>query len=300
MPEYFRKKNEAAYFAEPMIDTGTPASFRTGETVTDTAYYKDGAGAWTTLAITDTFGEIGTTGIYEIALTAAEMNHDQIVIKMTSTTGADNLIVIWTRAVDIEDLVRSTAPANTLDVSATGEAGIDWANVGGVTSTNNFTNTTVATVSTLSGHTAQTGDSYAIVNSGTFGNAQLVRSTTPANTLDVNVTGQAGIDLDNTVGTLAKTTDITGFNDITTAQVNAEVLDVMNTDTFAEPGQELPAATNTLVQKIGYIFKFLRNKIETTSTQISIYDDAGTTVDQKSTISDDTTTYTRGEFGSGP
>ena len=32
----------------------------------------------------------------------------------------------------------------------------------------------------------QTGDAYAIVNSGTFGNAQLVRSTTPANTLTVD------------------------------------------------------------------------------------------------------------------
>ena len=86
----------------------------------------------------------------------------------------------------------------------------------------------------------------------------------------------------------------------TPAQVNAEVLDVLNVDTFAEPGQEAPAATNTLVKKIGYLFKLLRNKITTTSTQINIFADDATTVDQKSTISDDATTFTRGEFGSGP
>lgn len=86
----------------------------------------------------------------------------------------------------------------------------------------------------------------------------------------------------------------------TPAQVNTEVLDVLNTDTFAEPGQEAPAATNTLVKKIGYLFKFARNKVEQTSTTMSVYDNAGTTVDQKSTVSDDGTVYTRGEIGTGP
>ena len=40
-------------------------------------------------------------------------------------------------------------------------------------------------------------DTYAIVNNGTYGNAQLVRSTTPANTLDVSATGEAGLDFAN-------------------------------------------------------------------------------------------------------
>ena len=71
-------------------------------------------------------------------------------------------------------------------------------------------------------------------------------------------------------------------------------------DTYAEPGQETPAATNTLVKKISYIFKFLRNKLETTATQIAVYNDDGTTVGHKSTISDDATTYTHGEIGTGP
>lgn len=40
-------------------------------------------------------------------------------------------------------------------------------------------------------------DTYSIVNDTNFGNAQLVRSTTPANTLDVSATGEAGLDFNN-------------------------------------------------------------------------------------------------------
>ena len=86
----------------------------------------------------------------------------------------------------------------------------------------------------------------------------------------------------------------------TPAQVNSEVLDVLNIDTFSEPGQEAPPATTTLIKKIGYLYKFLRNKITQTSTTLSIFADDAATVDQKATVSDDATTYTRGEIGTGP
>jgi len=86
------KKNSAFELTFPMVDSTTPASFKTGLSPVDTAYYKDGAGAWTTLAITDTAAEIGTTGIYGISLTAAEMNHDWVNIKFTASGAADTLI----------------------------------------------------------------------------------------------------------------------------------------------------------------------------------------------------------------
>lgn len=112
----------------PMVDSVSPASFKSGLTVADIAYYKDGAGAWTSLAITDTATEIASTGMYTVELTAAELNHDLIMIKMTGSGAADSGIIIRTFDVDIEDLVRSTTPANTFDVAATGEGGIDFSN----------------------------------------------------------------------------------------------------------------------------------------------------------------------------
>lgn len=83
-------------------------------------------------------------------------------------------------------------------------------------------------------------------------------------------------------------------------QINAEVLDVINTDTFAEPGQEAPGATVSLATKIGYLYKAWRNRSTTTSSQYSLYNDDATTVDQKSTLSDNGTTADKTEVESGP
>jgi hypothetical protein len=86
----------------------------------------------------------------------------------------------------------------------------------------------------------------------------------------------------------------------TPAEVNAEVVDALATDTYAEIGQEAPAATQTLRKMIGYLYKAFRNKIEQDSTTLKIYNDAGSVVDQKATVSDSGTLYTRGEIGTGP
>lgn len=82
--------------------------------------------------------------------------------------------------------------------------------------------------------------------------------------------------------------------------VNAEIVDAINVDTYAEPGQEAPGATVSLAKKLNYLYKFLRNKITQDATTLKIYDDAGTTVDQKATVADDGSTYTRNEIGTGP
>jgi hypothetical protein len=84
------------------------------------------------------------------------------------------------------------------------------------------------------------------------------------------------------------------------AEVNAEVLDVLNVDTFAEIGQETPAATQTIRKMIAYLYKFLRNRTTVSGTTISVYNDDATTVGQKSTHADSAGTYDRGEFTTGP
>lgn len=82
--------------------------------------------------------------------------------------------------------------------------------------------------------------------------------------------------------------------------VNAEALDVLNVDTYQEPGQGAPAATTTLAAKINYLYKAWRNKKTQTATTYSLYADDTTTVDQKATLSDDGTTYSSGEKATGP
>ncbi len=86
----------------------------------------------------------------------------------------------------------------------------------------------------------------------------------------------------------------------TAAEVNAEVLDVMNVDTFAEPAQGAPGATISLVAKIGYLMKNWRNKKLTTATQESLLNDDAVTVDHKSVLSDNGVTFSKGEVETGP
>jgi hypothetical protein len=108
-------------------------------------------------------------------------------------------------------------------------------------------------------------------------------------------------DIQTQVGTAgAGLTDLGGMSTAMKAEVNAEALDVLNTDTFAEPGQEAPGATVSLATKIGYLYKAWRNKSTQTSSTYSLFADDTTTVDQKATVSDDGTTATKAEVGTGP
>jgi hypothetical protein len=85
-----------------------------------------------------------------------------------------------------------------------------------------------------------------------------------------------------------------------TGQVNAEVVDALSVDTYAEPGQGTPASTTSLAAKIGYLFKAWRNKSDQTVTTWQLYNDDAATVDQKATVDDDNTTASKTEIISGP
>jgi hypothetical protein len=95
-------------------------------------------------------------------------------------------------------------------------------------------------------------------------------------------------------------TEVAGLNDISTADVNAEVLDVIDTDTRGEPAQGAPGVTISLGDKIDYLYKAWRNQCTTTASVYSVFNDDAATVDHKATISDDGTTFTVGEVGAGP
>ena len=64
--------------------------------------------------------------------------------------------------------------------------------------------------------------------------------------------------------------------------------------------QEVPPADATLEEALAYLYKAWRNRVEQTSGEYRLYDDAGTTVDQKSSVSDNGTVTTKGEIASGP
>lgn len=80
----------------------------------------------------------------------------------------------------------------------------------------------------------------------------------------------------------------------TPAQVNAQVVDALSVDTYAELTAP-PAATSSLKDKITWLFMYARNKVTQTASQRKLYRDDGSTVAGTSGTSDDGTTFTKGE-----
>lgn len=106
-----------------------------------------------------------------------------------------------------------------------------------------------------------------------------------------SVTGNVGGNVTGSVGSLAAQAK---------ADVNAEVVDALDVDTYAQPGQGTPAATNTIRTMLSYLFKAWRNRTDQTATEYRLFNDDAATVDQKATASDNGTTASRGEVATGP
>lgn len=71
------------------------------------------------------------------------------------------------------------------------------------------------------------------------------------------------------------------------------------TDLWAQAMSDLaapPAATASVLAGLNWIFQLARNKVTETATQQKVYKDDASTVAGTATVSDDGTTFTRGEF----
>lgn len=339
----------------PFTLAGTPAI----------SAYPDNSVTQITAGITLTADFDSVTGLNNVRVVATSGNgyaagSNYTLVITTGTVDSVSVVgeCIGSFSIEARSALRPTTAGRTLDVSAGGEAGLDWNNIGSPTTAQNLSGTTVKTATDVETDTAdiQTkigtpsdlgggatvaanlADIEAQTDDIGVAGAGLTAINLPDQTMNItgnitgnlsgsvgsvtgnvggNVTGNVGGDVQGNVdGSVASVTgavgsvtgnvggNVTGSVGSLAAQaktdVNAEVLDVLNTDTFAEPGQEAPGATVTLVKKIGYLYKFLRNKITQDATTLKVFADDGTTVDQKATVSDDTTTYTRGEIGTGP
>ena len=69
------------------------------------------------------------------------------------------------------------------------------------------------------------------------------------------------------------------------AQVKAQVVAALNTDTYSEPGQGDPPSTPTIRQMLHYVYKGWRNKRTSEATFVKIFGDDATTVHHKSPVS---------------
>jgi len=177
------KQSTAITFrAGPFLDDADGKTAETGLTIAQSdiqiskaggAFAQTSAGSPTTTHDAD--------GWYQCPLTTTDTNTVGLLSVQIAMSGA---LPVWEHffvlpAVIYDWITAGAAPLSpttagrTLDVSTGGEAGVDWANVGSPTTTVALSGTTIGTLTTYTGNTPQTGDAYAIVNSGTFGNAAI-------------------------------------------------------------------------------------------------------------------------------
>ena len=158
----------------------------------------------------------------------------------TSTAAPDQFVVISTAA------LISTANVFTSVASVTGNV---TGSVGSVASATGIA--TAVWGATRASYTA----------AGSFGESISTGSSIAAATW--NITGVTG----NVTGSIGSLTTAAAV------QVNAEVVDALNVDTYAEPTAGIPPATAALTRKIGQVYAALRNQITVSSSAKVFYAD---------------------------
>lgn len=203
--ELVRQKNVATYIVFPLIDADGDAVSGSANPDSEIDDWSDGAAPDGFADCTNEATELGATGVYYLSLTQAEMNKDYLYIQVKSDDAKTQHILIRTTVGDPLNIATTTS-GRLIDTETTGEVGLNFDNIKAASGATTLTNITVPTVTTLTGHTAQSGDGYAVVAHADHGNAKLVRSTTPANKLDVSATGEAGLDFANVKDAASHTT----------------------------------------------------------------------------------------------
>lgn len=266
--------------------------------------YQNGNTTQSTTGVTDTEDFDGLTGVHFAAIdTSADgtfyaAGRDFAVVLSAATIDSRVVnAVIAHFSIQNRSPLRPTTAGRTLDVSAGGEAGVDWANIGSPTTAQSLSGTNIKTdqvVASVSGAVASvTAGVTVTTNNDKTGyglSAAAVQAIWDALTAALTTAGSIGkLLVDNINATIGSRSTVT------TAQVNAEVLDVLNVDTFAEPAA-VPAATTTLQAMLHWIYTLARNERRTTATSDLVRNDANGATIGTATLSDDNTTFTRGEY----
>lgn len=139
---------------------------------------------------------------------------------------------------------------------------------------------------------AITGGAYALDTDAN--GAMRIVDGTGSRELDTNAGAIAHVILADTVTTL---TNAVG-NNISTAQVLAQVETALATTTRSMPGQAAPGATPTIAQALMQLFQLAVSDTEQDAAEQRIK--SGATVLQKRTVSDDNTTFIIGPLLTGP
>jgi hypothetical protein len=299
------KKNTAFTVTFPIYDAD--GDLVSGAAALDSEVSKDGG---TFTDCTNEAGEIATSsGVYALALTNTEMNADIVAtITKTSTTGAKTAVnVMYTTTRQIDDLAFPTSSGRSIDVTATGGVGIDWANVENPTTTVGLSGTTVKTATDVEADTSdiQSRLPSALVSGRMSSDAVAISGSTTAadnveaniGNLDAAVTSRAPESGGNVAAIKGKTDNLPASpaavgsamtledSAISAAKVAADALHAIADDILSRDvdNVEATAAVHTLCTAVLKAVSRIRDNAGT----LEVYRTNGTTVHMEQTITTD-------------
>lgn len=266
----------------PFVDATDGVTPETGITLgaADQAEALKAAGAATVDISSNTFAAVtGCDGWYDLTLTTTDTN-----------TLGDLTIVIQDSSVCLPVFKTfEVVPANIYDSEV---AGTDTLNAA-VTEWNGVA---LATTNPLPNAAADAAGGLPISDAGGLDMDAILADTNELQTDWVNG-GRLDLIIDailTDTGTTLPAT-LAALNDLSAAEVNAEVVDALATDTYAE-SSGVPAATASLAAKIQWLATLARNKITQTGTTQTLRNDADSGNIATAAVSDDGTTTTRAEW----
>lgn len=267
----------------------TPGEPVTGDAANITANIRIDGGAAD--AVDDTNPTELEGGYYVFDITATESNGDNLVITPSSSSAFTNVIGVpgalypTTPMRGTDDALTPTVPGRTLDVTATGEAGLDLDNTSG----------TLAAAQFAAGFITATK-----FGAGAIDAAAISTDFTDEVMADWLEGGRLDLLLDAikvvTDGQGATGTGLTAmpWNAAWDAEVESEVNDALDT-AISELGVQAPVASPTIRSGIMLLYMALRNKRLTDADQDDIHNNAGAVI-CSAVLSDDTLEFIKSEY----
>lgn len=199
-----------------------------------------------------------------------------------------------------------TVAGRTLDVSAGGEAGIDWANIGSPTTAQNLSATNIdvdQVVASVSGAVGSVTGAVGSVAAGGIAAASFAAGAIDAAAIAANAIGASEV-ADGAIDAATFAAGAINAAAIATDAIDADALaaDAVNeiwAKAIAELAQAAPSATPAVLDAIAMLYMIARNQVTVTATSKTFSNDAGTVVFKKA-LSDDGVTYTEAETAAGP
>lgn len=186
--------------------------------------------------------------------------------------------------------------ANATPITAGVSVAVDTASVVGLNE-----GTVVATAA----NGFESGKSYAIyISTGTVGGVSVIGEVVQEFTIELSA---AAVDLANATDGLgalktlidAVQTAVDALNDISAADVNAEVVDALTVDAISELTQAAPSATPSISDAIMGLYMDWRNETITNSSDKKIKNDAGTVI-INIPVAEAGGTFTKSKAATGP